>query len=93
MLERRDLLQHEGGADSDRKLAHALQHPAATFSSWLSAASAAHLCATSTTARRDVKHALASQLAWFKKSVRPRAGNIAGKFVIPSSVATRYQKL
>jgi hypothetical protein len=69
MLERRDLLKHEGGADSDRKLAHALQHPAATFSSWLSAASAAHH--TSTTARRDVKHALASQIAWFKKSFRP----------------------
>ena len=70
MLEWRDLLQSEGSSNGHRELARPLQHPTAAFCARIQAAGAAHHRATDATARRHAKHALASQLAWYKKSVR-----------------------
>src|SRR5262245_18113781 len=70
MIERRDLLQPEGGPDGHRKLAQSLQYQAPTFCARISATGTAHHRAN---ARPDSQYELVSQLSWYKISVRPMA--------------------
>ena len=65
----------EGGSDGHRELAHSLQHAEAAFRARLPTTGTAHHRAIDTAARRNAKHPLVSQLAWYKILVGSQSGH------------------